>query len=56
MLSLLTNGNLISRVERLKKLGVKTTKQINQTLIDRTEDIQELEEGDEDINANMQSK
>lgn len=50
------NGNLISRVERLKKLGVKTTKQINQTLIDRTEDIQELEEGDEDINANMQSK
>ena len=50
------NGNLISRVEKLKKLGVKTTKQINQTLIDRTEDIQELEEGDEDINANMQSK
>ena len=50
------NGNLISRVERLKKLGVKTTKQINQTLIDRTEDIQELEEGNEDVSANMQSK
>ena len=50
------NGNLISRVEKLKKLGVKTTKQINQTLIDRTEDIQELEEGDEDVNDNMQSK
>ena len=32
-------GNLISRVENLKKLGVKTTKQMNQKLLERTEDI-----------------
>lgn len=32
-------GNLISRVENLKKLGLKTTKQVNQRLIDRTEDL-----------------
>ncbi|MBK9638442.1 MAG: DNA recombination protein RmuC [Bacteroidetes bacterium] len=49
-------GNLVSRVESLKKLGVKTTKQINQKLIDRTEDMEELDEGNEDVNANMQSK
>ncbi len=35
----LGRGNLISRVENLKKLGLKTTKQINQKLIDRTEDV-----------------
>ncbi|MBL7924761.1 MAG: DNA recombination protein RmuC [Bacteroidia bacterium] len=32
-------GNLVSKVENLKKLGLKTSKQINQKLIDRTEDI-----------------
>ena len=32
-------GNLISRVENLKKLGLKTTKQVNQKLLDRTEDL-----------------
>lgn len=35
----LGRGNLISRVENLKKLGLKTSKQINQKLLDRTEDI-----------------
>ncbi|MBK9638943.1 MAG: hypothetical protein IPO63_14480 [Bacteroidetes bacterium] len=49
-------GKLVSRVESLKKLGVKTTKQINQKLIDRTEDMEELDEGNEDVNANIQSK
>ncbi|MFM1745297.1 MAG: hypothetical protein RLZZ630_1234 [Bacteroidota bacterium] len=32
-------GNLVARVENLKKLGLKTTKQVNQRLIDRTEDL-----------------
>jgi DNA recombination protein RmuC len=32
-------GNLVSRVENLKKLGVKSTKQINQKVLDRTEDL-----------------
>jgi DNA recombination protein RmuC len=32
-------GNLVSRVENLKKLGLKTSKQVNQRLIDRTEDL-----------------
>lgn len=40
----LGRGNLISRVEGLKKLGLKTSKQINQKLLDRTEDV---ETGDE---------
>lgn len=35
----LGRGNLISRVENLKKLGLKTSKQINQKLLDRTEGI-----------------
>ena len=35
----LGRGNLISRVENLKKLGLKTSKQINQKLLERTEDI-----------------
>jgi hypothetical protein len=34
-------GNLISKVENLRKLGLKTNKQINQKLIDRTEDLVE---------------
>ena len=32
-------GNLVARVENLKKLGLKTTKQVNQRLLDRTEDL-----------------
>ncbi|HOS47782.1 MAG TPA: DNA recombination protein RmuC [Bacteroidia bacterium] len=32
-------GNLIARVENLKKLGLKTTKQVNQKLLDRTEGL-----------------
>ncbi|MBK7887317.1 MAG: DNA recombination protein RmuC [Bacteroidetes bacterium] len=40
----LGRGNLISRVENLRKLGVKTTKQINQKLIERTEDIDNTDE------------
>ena len=35
----LGRGNLISRVENLKKLGLKTSKQINQKMLERTEDI-----------------
>lgn len=48
-------GNLVSRVENLKKLGIKTSKQINQKLIDRTEDIEELIENKVDDNTNLQS-
>lgn len=40
----LGRGNLISRVENLRKLGAKTTKQINQKLIDRTEDLGNADE------------
>jgi DNA recombination protein RmuC len=36
-------GNLVARVENLKKLGLKTTKQVNQRLLDRTEDLDESE-------------
>jgi DNA recombination protein RmuC len=32
-------GNLIARVENLKKLGVKTSKQLNQKVLDRTQDL-----------------
>jgi len=38
-------GNLVARVENLKKLGLKTTKQVNQRLIDRTEDLDASESG-----------
>jgi DNA recombination protein RmuC len=40
-------GNLISRVENLKKLGVKTSKQINQKLIDRVQDLDVIDEDDQ---------
>lgn len=36
-------GNLVARVENLRKLGLKTTKQVNQRLIDRTEDLESSE-------------
>lgn len=35
------NGNLVARVENLKKLGLKATKQVNQKLLDRTEELVE---------------
>ncbi len=40
-------GNLISRVESLKKLGLKTSKQINQKLLDRTDDLEIPQENQE---------
>lgn len=40
-------GNLISRVENLKKLGVKTSKQINQKLIDRVQDLDAIDDADQ---------
>ena len=49
----LGRGNLISRVENLKKLGVKTSKQVNQKLIDRTEDIEDEDENSISLNANL---
>lgn len=36
----LGKGNLVSRVENLKKLGIKTSRQINQQLLERTDDIE----------------
>lgn len=39
-------GNLISRVENLKKLGVKSSKQINQKLIDRVQDLEAIDDID----------
>lgn len=39
-------GNLISKVESMKKLGIKASKQINARLIDRTEDLHEESEAD----------
>ncbi len=42
-------GNLISRVENLKKLGLKTSKQINQKLLDRTEDLEIPEENQDKL-------
>jgi DNA recombination protein RmuC len=35
-------GNLVSRVQKIKQLGLKTTKVLPQTLLDRTDDIDEL--------------
>jgi DNA recombination protein RmuC len=32
------SGNLVKRAEDLRKLGLKTSKQIEQKLIDRSED------------------
>jgi DNA recombination protein RmuC len=49
-------GNLVSRVENLKKLGVKTSKQINQKLIDRTEDLEDMDDmndGNVDLKSNV---
>jgi DNA recombination protein RmuC len=43
----LGKGNLVSRVENLKKLGIKTSRQINQQLLDRTDDL-ETQAGDTD--------
>ncbi|CAN5477361.1 DNA recombination protein RmuC [soil metagenome] len=37
-------GNLISRVENMKKLGLKTSKQMNQKLIERTDDLESTEQ------------
>lgn len=37
-------GNLVARVENLKKLGLKTSKQINPKLLQRTEDLIESDE------------
>jgi len=42
-------GNLISRVENLKKLGLKTSKQINQKLLDRTEDLEIIDDNQDKI-------
>ncbi|MEP7264592.1 MAG: DNA recombination protein RmuC [Bacteroidota bacterium] len=36
------NGNLIRRVEKIKQLGVKTTKSLPQALLDRADDIDEI--------------
>lgn len=47
----LGRGNLISRVESLKKLGLKTSKQINQKLLDRTEDIEASDESTGQVNV-----
>jgi DNA recombination protein RmuC len=44
-------GNIISRVENLKKLGLKTTKQVNQKLLDRTEDLDDAVDADNETNA-----
>ena len=46
----LGKGNLISRVENLRKLGLKTSKQINQKLLDQTEDLEMTEENQLDEN------
>lgn len=47
----LGKGNLIARVENLRKLGLKTSKQINQKLLERTEDI----DSDDDVPATSSS-
>lgn len=47
----LGKGNLIARVENLRKLGLKTTKQINQKLIERTEDIDNEDENSQSANT-----
>lgn len=44
-------GNIISRVENLKKLGLKTTKQVNQKLLDRTEGLDDAIDADQDSNT-----
>jgi DNA recombination protein RmuC len=36
-------GNLMSRVENIRKLGIKTSKQVNKSLLDRTEDLIETD-------------
>lgn len=36
------NGNLIRRVEKIKQLGVKTTKSLPQPLLDRADDMDEI--------------
>lgn len=46
----LGRGNLVSKVENLRKLGLKTSKQINQKLLDRTEDIDAGEENSGTVN------
>lgn len=46
----LGRGNLVSKVENLRKLGLKTSKQINQKLLDRTEDIDAGEENTATVN------
>lgn len=47
-------GNLIARVENIKKLGAKTSKQLNQKLIDRTEDLDSLEDSSTEEPARAQ--
>lgn len=42
-------GNLISRVENLKKLGLKTSKQINKKILDQTEDLDIPEENQDKL-------
>lgn len=49
----LGRGNLISRVENLRRLGLKTSKQINQKLIDRTEDIDNADENNASPSASV---
>ncbi len=40
-------GNLISKVENLKKLGLKTSKQISPKILEQTEDLDDVDELDE---------
>ena len=35
-------GNLINRAEKMKKLGAKTSKSVDQKLLDRAEDSEDI--------------
>ncbi|MEO8398888.1 MAG: DNA recombination protein RmuC [Ignavibacteriaceae bacterium] len=50
-------GNLVKQVENIKTLGAKATKQLPQSLLDKTDDINEVEEiKEEDKSENLFSK
>ncbi|MFI2742839.1 DNA recombination protein RmuC [Zhouia sp. PK063] len=53
MTKLTGKGNLLGRVEKLKKLGAKASKQIDQKWINRAKDDDELEENDQNPILNL---
>jgi len=55
MTKLTGKGNLLGRVERLKKLGAKTSRQIDQKWLNRAEDNNDIEQDDEhEDNGNIE--